>query len=106
MLDSTGSPVLIGQTTAVPIDGTNADPNGQWTITSTVNLNDPKFFSQYDGLRHLFITAEDLAGNINNGNSPETPNLQLNIFPRHAGPADRASPKFAHDPADPDHHDR
>jgi hypothetical protein len=86
VLDSTGSPVLIGQTTAVPIDGTNADPNGQWTITSTVNLNDPKFFSKYDGLRHLFITAEDLAGNINNGNSPEANNLQINIFLDTQGP--------------------
>jgi hypothetical protein len=86
VLDSTGSPVLIGQTTAVPTDGTNADPNGQWTITSTVNLNDPKFFSKYDGLRHLFITAEDLAGNINNGNSPEANNLQINIFLDTQGP--------------------
>ena len=63
-IDKNGNPLLLGQTTATPIDGTNADPNGQWTITSTVDLDDPNFFA-YDGVRHLYVTAEDLAGNVN-----------------------------------------
>ena len=29
-----GQDILIGQTTAVPIDGTNADPSGRWSVTS------------------------------------------------------------------------
>ncbi len=48
---------------AVPIDGTNAFPGGQWNLTSTVDLNNPAFFP-HDGLRNLLVTAEDLAGNV------------------------------------------
>ena len=86
--DQNGNPVLIGQTTATPIDGTNADPNGQWTITSTVNMNDPQFFANdYDGVRHLYITAEDLAGNVNTLGAGPGPNaLQLTIFVDTQGP--------------------
>ena len=66
--------VLLGTTVAQPIDGTNACPIGAWTLTSTVDLNNPTYFA-HDGLRHLFVTAEDLAGNVTdgriNGNSNE-----------------------------------
>ena len=55
--------VLLGQTTATPLDGTNADPDGQWSLTSTVDLNNPAFFP-HDGTRYLLVTAEDLAGNV------------------------------------------
>ena len=55
--------VLLGQTTATPLDGTNADPDGQWSLTSTVDLNNPAFFP-HDGTRQLLVTAEDLAGNV------------------------------------------
>ncbi len=58
-----GTDVLIAQTTAVPIDGTNADPNGRWSVQSNINLNDPNFFS-LDGERTIHVTAEDLAGNV------------------------------------------
>lgn len=54
--------VSLGETVAVPLDGTNAFPNGQWQLTSTVDLNDPKFFLR-DGVRTIVATAEDLAGN-------------------------------------------
>ncbi len=87
--DMNGNPVLLGQTTATPLDGTNADPNGQWTITSTISLNDPTYFG-YDGLRSLYVTAEDLAGNVNTaGTAPIGPVLnpeQLNIFVDTQGP--------------------
>ena len=75
---TTGAQVLIGQTTAVPIDGTNAFPNGRWTITSNVNMNDPSLFMQ-DGIRHILVTAEDLAGNV-------SPPQQLDIFMDTQGP--------------------
>ncbi len=60
--------VFLGETVAVPLDGTNAFPNGQWTLTSGVDLNDPQFFLR-DGVRTIVVQAEDLAGN----KSPSTP---------------------------------
>jgi hypothetical protein len=61
--------VFLGQTTAIPLDGTNQEPNGYWQIQSVVNLNNPDFFPRpgwpADGLRTIFVTAEDLAGNVN-----------------------------------------
>ena len=56
--------VTIGETVAIPTDGTNAFPNGQWTLQSTVDLNDPRFFLPTDGLRTLIVlndraTSED-----------------------------------------------
>ncbi len=85
-IDKFGNPLLLGQTTATPLDGTNADPNGQWTITSTVDLNDPNFFN-YDGVRHLYVTAEDLAGNVNNNGAGPGPNAQqIVIFLDTQGP--------------------
>ncbi len=57
-----GEPFL-GQTTAVPLDGNNAEPNGYWEITSAVDLNDPALFFAQDGLRRLLIQATDPAGN-------------------------------------------
>jgi Ca2+-binding RTX toxin-like protein len=58
--------VLIGQTVTVPLDGTNQAPRGEWEITSTVNMNDPNLLAGlgFDGVRRIFVTAEDLAGNI------------------------------------------
>ncbi|WP_146522014.1 dockerin type I domain-containing protein [Stieleria varia] len=60
--------VLIGQTVTTPLDGTNQAPTGEWEITSTVNMNDPTLLGGlgFDGLRRIFVTAEDLAGNISN----------------------------------------
>ena len=56
--------VPIGLTVAIPLDGTNAFPNGSWGLVSNVNLNDPILGLPLDGVRHLFATAEDLAGNV------------------------------------------
>ncbi len=78
--------VFLGETVAIPTDGTNAFPNGQWTLHSTVDLNDPRFFP-HDGLRHLLVTAEDLAGNtqVPNGTLVPVPQ-QFNIFIDTQGP--------------------
>src|SRR5262249_26714939 len=62
-LDRFGNQVFIGQTVTVPQDGTNALPNGVWTIQSTVDLNDPTKFD-FDGTRTILVSAEDLAGNL------------------------------------------
>ena len=56
--------IPIGLTVAIPLDGTNAFPNGSWGLVSTVDLNDPILGLPLDGERTLIITAEDLAGNI------------------------------------------
>ena len=45
---------------ALPYDGSNQFPNGQWVLTSNLDLNNPAFFP-LDRLRQLFVTAEDLA---------------------------------------------
>ncbi len=66
--------VFIGETVAIPLDGTNAFPNGQWQLTSTISLNDPVFFLR-DGIRNIVATAEDLAGN----RSPVTAPFQIEI---------------------------
>ncbi len=53
---------FLGQTVALPFDGNDAYPDGFWSITSTLDLNQlvglPK-----DGLPRLLVTAEDVAGN-------------------------------------------
>ena len=67
-LDSNGNRLFLGQTTALPEDGTNADPNGVWSIQSTINLDDPAHFN-FDGTRTILVTADDLAGNVS---SPQT----------------------------------
>ncbi|MBI1314694.1 hypothetical protein GC176_25660, partial [bacterium] len=55
---------LIGQTVAVPVDGTDQFPNGRWTVTSTVNMNDTSLGLGQDGVRRIFATTEDVAGNL------------------------------------------
>lgn len=72
------APVLIGQTVAIPLDGTNAFPNGRWVLKSNVDLNDPTLFPR-DGVRLITVTAEDLAGNV-------SPAQQLSIFIDTQGP--------------------
>ena len=78
--------VALGLTVAVPLDGTNAFPNGQWTLQTTVDLNDPTFFSPSDGLRTLVVTAEDLAGNVSTPNITAGSTQVLQIFIDTQGP--------------------
>ncbi|MBC8353053.1 MAG: hypothetical protein H8E66_13740, partial [Planctomycetes bacterium] len=54
--------VLIGTTTATT-SGSSQNPISQWQLTSTVDLNDPEYFS-LDGVRRLLVTAEDPAGTV------------------------------------------
>ncbi|MEX2113817.1 MAG: Ig-like domain-containing protein [Pirellulales bacterium] len=57
-----GGAVIFGQDQAIPLDGNFAFPDGRWSISTTIDLNDPAFFS-FDGFRQMAITAEDVAGN-------------------------------------------
>ena len=50
-----GQDILIGQTVATPLDGTNADANGTWSVQSDINLDNPTFFS-LDGTRTIQIS--------------------------------------------------
>ncbi|MEX0675655.1 MAG: ELWxxDGT repeat protein [Pirellulales bacterium] len=72
---------LIGQTVATPIDGSNQFPGGRWVVTSNVDLNNPVYFPK-DGLRTIFVTAEDPAGNQGPTPNPEV----LAIFIDTQGP--------------------
>ena len=60
-----GTDLFLGQDTAIPLDGTNQEPDGYWEIDAVASLNDPDFFPIPDGLRTIFVTAEDVAGNTN-----------------------------------------
>ncbi len=82
-----GIDVFLGQTTAIPLDGDEAFPNGYWELTSTVDLNNPNFFPR-DGLRQLLVSAEDIPGNVNNPNDgvPFDPDQILHIFIDTQGP--------------------
>jgi hypothetical protein len=96
IIDSTD--VFLGETVAIPLDGTNAFANGQWTLPSTVDLNNPMFFPR-DGLRHLLVTAEDLAGNTQVPNGAVVPPPQrLDIFIDTQGP--QITGVFISDPTD------
>src|SRR6185503_7241204 len=53
--------IFIGQDQAIPIDGTNQEPDGYWQIQSVVSFNDPNIFPDLDGVRTVFAFAEDLA---------------------------------------------
>jgi hypothetical protein len=68
--------VLLGMTVALPFDGTNQYPNGQWRVSSNIDLSDPAFFP-VDGLRRILVTAEDLAGNVNPGLGVQAQALEI-----------------------------
>ena len=61
--DAIGNTAEYGVTVAVPADGNQTFPNGQWRTAFIRDLNDPDFFP-LDGLREVAATAEDLAGNV------------------------------------------
>ncbi|NLS94597.1 MAG: hypothetical protein GXX96_20775 [Planctomycetaceae bacterium] len=74
--------LFIGETVAVPLDGTNQFPTGQWQLTSNVDFNDPRYFPARDGVRTVFATTEDLAGNVTEPAAAEV----LQIFIDTRGP--------------------
>jgi hypothetical protein len=69
----------IAETVAIPLDGTNQDPVGRWRVESDINLNDPDIFPGLgvDGLRRIFVTAEDLAGNENPAAGADEQTLEI-----------------------------
>ena len=83
-----GVDVFLGQDTAIPLNGNQAEPDGYWEIDVIVDLDDPLFFTPGGGLRSLLVSAEDLAGNVNNPNDgiPVDPDQQLDIFIDRQGP--------------------
>ena len=78
-----GTDVFLGQTTAIPLDGNLQEPDGYWEIQTIVDLNDPAYFPIPDGLRTIFVTAEDVAGNVN---APDGAGDLLEIFIDTQGP--------------------
>jgi Ca2+-binding RTX toxin-like protein len=89
----TAADLLIGQTVAIPLDGTEqletptspTNPGGQWELTSTVSMNDPLIvlsLGDIDGVRSILLVAEDVAGNITDLDDP----VILDIFIDTQGP--------------------
>jgi len=85
-----GPDLLLGQATAIPIDGSDQAPFGQWSLTSVIDLNSPVVLtalaSPRDGLRRILLSAEDLAGNMAVPAGAATPQLSLSIFIDTQGP--------------------
>ncbi|MEX0818664.1 MAG: CHRD domain-containing protein, partial [Pirellulaceae bacterium] len=68
--------VFLGQDVTEPFDGTNQEPDGFWRLESIVNLNNPSFFPM-DGVRTVFVTSEDLAGNVNQPGPAQADTLRI-----------------------------
>jgi hypothetical protein len=61
-----GSDPFIGQATVLPANGLGDEEDGGfWEVASVIDFNDPTIFSARDGLRTVFVTVEDAAGNPN-----------------------------------------
>jgi hypothetical protein len=73
-----GTDLYLGQTTATPLSGTNQHPDGYWTFTTSIDLNDPKYFTTTkDGVRTIFVTGEDTAGNVTSTAPNQVETLQI-----------------------------
>ncbi|MHC4399105.1 MAG: Ig-like domain-containing protein, partial [Planctomycetota bacterium] len=77
-------------TVAVPLDGDEAFPDGQWQTAFIRDLNDPidpdPPVFPLDGFREILVTAEDLAGNVNTVDGVEDTDQVLDIFIDTQGP--------------------
>lgn len=87
----TAGDVLIGETTAIVLDGSNQFPNGRWELTSTINMNDPDMLAalgaaNIDGLRRILVTGEDIPGNVNDVTGVAEVQQILDIFVDTQGP--------------------
>jgi hypothetical protein len=58
------SDLSVGLDQALPRDGNDAFPDGQYRIIVTSDLNNPDAGFPRDGFRQMGVTAEDLAGNV------------------------------------------
>ncbi|MFV2068411.1 MAG: Ig-like domain-containing protein, partial [Pirellulales bacterium] len=95
-------------TVAVPPDGDDAFPDGQWLTAYLRDLNDPNAPDAFplDGVREILVTAEDLAGNVNQvDDGAGDADQVLNIFLDTQGPRitdiDVNTPGNAYDLFDP-----
>lgn len=76
-----GADLFLGLTVAEALDGTNQFPGGQWSFTTPLDLNNPSLGFAQDGARSLYMTAEDVAGNVTTDAAAD----RLNIFLDTAG---------------------
>jgi hypothetical protein len=76
--------IQIAEVVAVPLDGTNQFPSGEWIATTNVDMNDPRLGLGVDGVRTILVTAEDVSGNVNP--SPVQTIQSLTIFIDTRGP--------------------
>jgi hypothetical protein len=88
-----GTDFFIGETVALPLDGNDQFPNGQWELTSVVDMNDDDLLAalvasgqlqagETGGVRHILGSVEDLAGNVTGPDHP----FELDIFIDTQGP--------------------
>ncbi len=84
-----GNPTEFSLTVALPLDGDDALPLGQWNTAFPRDLNNPNAPDNflYDGLREVIVEAEDVAGNINRvTDNVGDADQQLEIFVDTQGP--------------------
>ena len=72
-----GADLYLGLTVASPLDGSNQFPAGQWSYTTPLDLNNPALGFAHDGPRSIYMTAEDLAGNVTPDAAADLLNIML-----------------------------
>ena len=96
-LQTTGAApdLFLGLTTATPLDGTNQFPGGQWSFTTPLDLNNPALGFAKDGVRVIYSTGEDVAGNTTTDAAADVLNLFLDTSgPQIAGLQITGSPTY------------
>jgi hypothetical protein len=83
--DQAGQEILLGETIATAT-GTGAPTDGQWSLTTSVDLNDPDYFTR-DGTRQLWIVATNLAGTVSSTSPDQAgPGQTFEVFIDTQGP--------------------
>ncbi len=69
--------LFLGLTVASALDGANQFPGGMWSFTTPLDLNNPDLGFAHDGPRSIYMTAEDLAGNVTADATADLLNIML-----------------------------
>jgi hypothetical protein len=86
-----GPDLLLGQATAIPTDGSDQAPFGQWSITSTIDMNSPVVLTAADISPRRTATNSDFGGRRSRqycdaGGSSDAATVPEHLY-RHSGAA-------------------